>query len=349
MRWRLVGLNQLSRGFPYRPSCRPYGTARPIPSHSAKIDRLDLPFFQETAFKAERPLLLRGERKAGQHLFPTAARWFEIEDESSGNTERKKTLAKYAWQFSQVHFPYELICRGPSSSGSWAEAIPLLRFFTWLSDSERPLSVDLAKSLSRSWQQLRPDAEDVQLLRFDAPLALLFEALGFNRGNNQPLTQLYIAQASLPSLPTKLQRDFPIPNVVKHAGRGDVYDSSLWLGLEPTFTPWHRDPNPNLFYQLCSSKVVRLLPPNKGEAIYRSVQASLGQSASSRIRGEEMMHGPERRALHEAVWGSKAPDEIMEARLDEGDAIFIPKGWWHSVKSGYTDGRLNGSVNWWFR
>jgi len=33
--------------------------------------------------------------------------------------------------------------------------------------------------------------------------------------------------------------------------------------------------------------------------------------------------------------------------LEAGDGMFIPKGWWHSVK-GVGKGII-GSANWWFR
>lgn len=63
-----------------------------------------------------------------------------------------------------------------------------------------------------------------------------------------------------------------------------------------------------------------------------------------------MMQGEERLVLHDAVWGNTSPEDNMyEAELEAGDALFIPEGWWHSVKSVGSDGELNGSVNWWFR
>ncbi|KAK0628732.1 Clavaminate synthase-like protein, partial [Bombardia bombarda] len=171
-----------------------------------------------------------------------------------------------------------------------------------------------------------------------------------------PLQQLYIAQAPLNALPPPLQSDLPTLELVKTAGKGDVYNSSVWLGLAPTYTPWHRDPNPNLFCQMVGSKVVRLLPPRLGEHLFHRARAQLGQSTggSSRIRGEEMMQGEERRVLLEAVWGDSeegggVPDEMREVILGPRDMLFIPKGWWHSVKSLGEDGRLNASVNWWFR
>ncbi len=69
-----------------------------------------------------------------------------------------------------------------------------------------------------------------------------------------------------------------------------------------------------------------------------------------------MMAGPEKLALHAAIW----PDDHttsryaqvlstygLETEVSLGDALFIPRGWWHSVK-GVGEG-ITASVNWWFR
>ncbi|CAK7220496.1 Transcription elongation factor spt6 [Sporothrix eucalyptigena] len=263
-----------------------------------------------------------------------------------------------------TQLPYELMHPPHPDDGN-----PLAGFIEWLKKTPsttlttttvRPGLAELLThyiSLSSTCQDDKP-----RLIRLKAPLALFLAAVEYNSINKTtgPITQLYIAQAPLGELPHRLQQDVPAPNLVQHAGRGDIYDSSVWLGLEPTYTPWHRDPNPNLFCQLCSSKTVRLTGPKAGERIFRQVQEDLMKtrrsdlhSASSRIRGEEMMQGPERELLHRAVWrddGENGGRGIMhEAQLDAGDMLFIPKGWWHSVRSVHADGRLNGSVNWWFR
>jgi mannose-6-phosphate isomerase-like protein (cupin superfamily) len=59
-----------------------------------------------------------------------------------------------------------------------------------------------------------------------------------------------------------------------------------------------------------------------------------------------MMEGPERDALDEVVWG-EGQREGYEALVGPGDALFIPKGWWHSIKS--VGSEVTASVNWWFR
>ncbi|KAK4547434.1 hypothetical protein LTR36_001090 [Oleoguttula mirabilis] len=167
--------------------------------------------------------------------------------------------------------------------------------------------------------------------------------------STRPTARVYLAQAPLVDLPQGLRDDVPAPELVLKAGRGDVYDSSIWLGQAPTYTPLHRDPNPNLFVQLAGTKVVRLLSPGAGRNVFAKVQERIGGSASATMRGEEMMQGEEKKVLEEEVWGRNDlyRSSAYEAELRSGDGLFIPRGWWHSVK-GIGDG-MTGSVNWWFR
>ena len=201
--------------------------------------------------------------------------------------------------------------------------------------------------------------------RVDAPLEYLLRSMEPRVETNESSQSIYLAQHDLRDLPQALQDDLPTPNLVLHAGKGDIYSSSLWLGRSPTYTPLHKDPNPNLFMQLAGGKAIRLFRPEVGLAIFELVQkvlrrADANGTASDRasfaaLRGEEMMQGSERTVLHDLVWSSRA-DTILngtilthayDAKLGPGDALFIPKGWWHSVK-GLGEG-LTASANWWFR
>jgi hypothetical protein len=137
-----------------------------------------------------------------------------------------------------------------------------------------------------------------------------------------------------------LRADLPTPDVVLKAGKGDIYANSLWLGRPPTRTPLHRDPNPNIFVQLAGRKVVRLLEPGIGRALYEQSRAPTGHA---NLRGQEMMEGEEMERLEDAVWGETGDALGREAILGSGDGLFIPKGWWHSVRS-FGDG-ITGSVS----
>ncbi|KAL6893112.1 cupin-like domain-containing protein [Trichoderma longibrachiatum] len=297
--------------------------------------------FKES-FKAELPYAFTDTPTSPTYSLPAFQKWFEKDDDNG--TFR---LSTYLNPYHQWMFPYELI--KPASRG--AETIAL--FQDSLSSSQDVIDRSLAEALQSAISEASPGQQFFQL---HAPLELLIKALDFNKAQRRkanPPIQLYIAQSLLPDLPSTLQSDVPTPEVLSRVGRGDIYSSSIWLGTEPTYTPLHRDPNPNLFCQLCSSKAVRLLPPATGHELYHRVQMMLRGSGNSRMRSTEMMEGEERELLYGAVWETGAEEmevaDIQEVTLRAGDALFIPKGWWHSIKSERSDGNINASVNWWFR
>ncbi|KAL7962267.1 hypothetical protein V8C34DRAFT_271303 [Trichoderma compactum] len=290
----------------------------------------------EESFKTERPFLFADSKSSPTHSLPAFHKWFTRDDQNT-------SLSPYMDPFLQWDFPYELI--KPANRGSGA--IALLHDSLYKQDAA---GQDLAAALQTAAAETSHQHQFFQLY---APLRLLVRALEFNKAQRlkaNPSVQLYIAQSLLPDLPDALQSDVPAPELIRRVGKGDIYSSSIWLGTEPTYTPLHRDPNPNLFCQLCSSKVVRLMPPERGLELYNSVQKRLRRLGNSRIRSTEMMEGEEREMLHSAVWGDEpTATDAQEVTLRAGDGLFIPKGWWHSIRSEQSDGQLNGSANWWFR
>ncbi|PNS19806.1 hypothetical protein CAC42_7773 [Sphaceloma murrayae] len=217
-------------------------------------------------------------------------------------------------------------------SGKFDSIPAISRWFTRAADGfqRTVLNTDYLDQFSTAIVPLELTAEG-KFARIDQPLSLLLES---SKGLQN--THVYLAQASLSELPQKLQQDVPTPDLVLTAGKGDIYDTSLWIGLAPTYTPLHRDPNPNLFVQLAGKKIVRLFNPGIGRLVFAHVQAKIGGHASATMRGEEMMQGTERVALEEAVWGDAQSrpwmNDAMECEVAAGDGLFIPKGWWHSIK-----------------
>lgn len=313
-------------------------TIKPMMATNGSID-VDL--FRSLAWEPAIPMHLQEF-----HHLPAMDTWFTNGILGTETTSPGPKLSS----FHDTVVSYELIA-SPHGDESSEYSLDCLRDFqTWL--NSRPAEED--SLLSSLVGHLLQSIQDQQLrfLQFDAPLGLLIQASQYNRSTKSlyRIKQLYIAQSDIRTLPAPLSEDLPIPGIVSRAGKGDIYSSSIWLGLQPTYTPLHRDPNPNLFCQLVGSKAVRLLRPRDGMSVFQDVRRKLGAAGNSRFRGPEMMEGPERDGLHHAVWvDPNSARETWQAVLSPGDALFIPRGWWHSVRSVGQEAELNASANWWFR
>ncbi|PYI10362.1 JmjC domain protein [Aspergillus sclerotiicarbonarius CBS 121057] len=275
------------------------------------LDNADINHFRATYFAPARPIIL--PRRSFRE-FPAFERWFQPAPTDPNVSQLNTT---YLGQHGADAFvPLELT---QSSSNGTGEA----------------------------------GADGLTFRQFHAPLSLFLDWIRTAETLETQSTRLYLAQCQLLDLPQVLRDDFPTPELVARAGKGDVYDTNVWIGYPPTYTPLHRDPNPNLFVQLAGQKVVRLLSPEDGQKIFGIVRRQLGRSGSreaAAIRGEEMMQGQERALLEQAVWDDAtavAGLDGYEACLEAGDGMFIPRGWWHSIKGVGTG--VTASVNWWFR
>lgn len=289
--------------------------------------------FRESCFKPQIPIVLpRGQFQD----FPAIPRWFTAPS-AGGNGRPTLNSLNYAYleQYGDCHVPLELTTT--SSDGD-----------TQLDETFRRFHAPL--SLFLDWTR------SVDLLSSDRAQGTASAA---------PSVRLYLAQCQLLDLAPPLRADFPIPAYVSEAGKGDVYDTNIWIGMPPTYTPLHRDPNPNIFVQLAGAKHVRLLAPGAGLAIFDRVRTQIGEKGGARnaaIRGEDMMRGSEKELLERAIWGKgfesidseqldmaatqNRESEVKygyEAIVNAGDGIFIPKGWWHSIK-GVGDG-ITASVS----
>ncbi|KAK2748723.1 hypothetical protein FQN57_000304 [Myotisia sp. PD_48] len=268
--------------------------------------------FRDSFFRPQRPVIL----PRGLYLdYPAASRWFSfprthpVLDPHASNGIGLNY--EYLGPFGDCQVPLELTTYDSKSTTCFERAYkPLSLFLEW---------TRLAQSCS---------------------------------AEGRPSLRLYLAQCQIIDLPSTLRDDLPTPSYVAQSGKGDIYDTNIWLGIAPTYTPLHRDPNPNLFVQLAGSKCIRLLPPDSGLDAFKRARerAGLGYSGErAPHRGEEMMQGQEKEALEHETWDGKVLDSSSDqngidgtdagyhATVNAGDAIFIPRGWWHSIK-GVGDG-----------
>ncbi|TVY25024.1 Lysine-specific demethylase [Lachnellula hyalina] len=304
-------------------------------------DNVPLEQFRQRAFVPEKPIRIIQDRdsprkKTAQSLLPAQQKWFSQASSliqpgipSPPGANLVVPSQEYLSQFADTILPYEFILP-QNPNPNYPPQPPKI------GNAQDEVSQVIASLLAHS-----PDAT---FHRFNAPLSLFLHAY---KTSLCPRDRLYIAQAQIADLPAQMRDDLPVPRIVREAGRGDVYDANVWMGIPPTYTPLHKDPNPNLFVQLAGWKRVRLFTPGIGVGIFRSVQGKIGRRAEGVFRGEEMMEGPERDVLDEDVWSANARMEGFEVDVGPGEALFIPKGWWHSIKS--VGPAVTASVNWWFR
>jgi hypothetical protein len=326
MRRGAIGLKSYRLLRRFHSSSRPnLGHLPTVPILQNDFHNVNIEEFRRKAFIPENPILMTGktnEDTSTSSSIPAAVKWFSFAPNEETKGSKQVLCHQYLDHFSATILPYELNVDKNQQSPE-----------AGTSEIQKSLAGIIASSPESAFH------------RFNAPLSLFLQTC---KENPSPSLRLYIAQAQIIDLPKQLQEDLPTPKLVLEVGKGDIYDANIWIGIPPTYTPLHKDPNPNLFVQLASSKRVRLFKPNIGLSIFRDVQLRIGGSSPSTFRGEEMMDGPERDVLEDVVWGEHSENrEGFEAVVSPGDALFIPKGWWHSIKSMGPD--ITASVNWWFR
>ncbi|KAL8702417.1 MAG: hypothetical protein Q9201_004418 [Fulgogasparrea decipioides] len=83
----------------------------------------------------------------------------------------------------------------------------------------------------------RPESHNykgAQFERADAPFSIFLAWAAQADANS--LQRLYVAQAPVDALPKPLRDDLPTPELVAKAGKGDIYNANIWLGIAPTCT-----------------------------------------------------------------------------------------------------------------
>jgi len=100
-----------------------------------------------------------------------------------------------------------------------------------------------------------------------------------------------------------------------HNTNGNTF---FWFGPKGTITPWHHDPINLIFVQIYGRKVWKIIPPYYTHMMYN-------------YRGVFSEVDSENPDYDKYPLFQKIP--IIEVTLNPGDAIFIPVGWWHAVKS----------------
>ncbi|KAM3546302.1 hypothetical protein ARSEF1564_000790 [Beauveria bassiana] len=151
--------------------------------------------------------------------------------------------------------------------------------------------------------------------------------------------------ADVPGHPFKPDQDKP---------KLDVPELNAWFGPANTMTPLHTDGYTNLLCQVVGTKYVRLYPPQadrfmrpmstneNGVDMSNTSSIDIGAVYLDGILGgdndEDMMEvddedAQDAREFIQEIKDSLKDVQYFECILEPGDALLIPVGWWHYVRS----------------
>lgn len=150
----------------------------------------------------------------------------------------------------------------------------------------------------------------------------------------------YVSQHCLFHHAPELQKFITIP----HLTLGKVTSegaSNIWIGTRETRTTLHRDPYNNVFVQVSGFKYVRIYLDDQTEKLYSEAVMTTGKNqvnafTRSLVKDVENPNVKKFPKFAEAIY--------FDTILNPGDAMFIPHGAWHYVRSLST----SISVNFWF-
>ena len=144
---------------------------------------------------------------------------------------------------------------------------------------------------------------------------------------------VYLAQTRLADVLPALAEDLGEPALVHECGRGDDYGCNLWLGHAGTRSDCHWDPYHNWMVAIVGTKQVVLFSPQQAPLLY--ARSGLERNTSAVDVG----------APDEARFPRFREARGCHATLADGDALFIPKKWWH-----YCENAPSGciAVNFWW-
>lgn len=134
---------------------------------------------------------------------------------------------------------------------------------------------------------------------------------------------LYLAQAPLTGELAALRTDTPTPPAIAHL---PLLSVNLWMSPRKTHTGAHYDPQPNLLCVTCGYKHVTLWPPDCTPDL-----APFPLTSESPNHSSLRMH--DRAAFAAADKRAAQSGRFFSITLRAGDALLIPQGWWHEVRS----------------
>lgn len=156
------------------------------------------------------------------------------------------------------------------------------------------------------------------------------------------ITMAYLAQHDIFAQIPSLQRDITIPDecytpipksyidpphLLNSASQrpGDDVEKNIWMGPAGTISPLHYDPYHNVLCQVVGTKYIRLYAPDQTPSLYPHKEGLMQNTSQVDVEASQR------------YLDSKFPmfkrAKYVEGYLRAGEMLWLPKGWWHYVRS----------------
>ena len=133
------------------------------------------------------------------------------------------------------------------------------------------------------------------------------------------------------ALPGSLRRDAPLP---LYCAGASWHNSNLWIGPAGTIACLHRDLADNLHGVVSGRKRFTLVAPRQSSLVYpNGLFHSFPNGCRVDVEQPDFNRFPRLRGV-----------ETLVAELEPGDAIYIPRRWWHHARTL----AVSVSVNFWW-
>ncbi|EFN53058.1 hypothetical protein CHLNCDRAFT_36633 [Chlorella variabilis] len=240
---------------------------------------------------------------------------------------------------------------GPRGSPVAAADLPSLEAF-WQSHMSAETPVVISGAME-GWPAVRRWADPAYLVTVAGPRTVPVEvgehyladqwgqqlmtlqrfAAAAEPGGSQQAQRGYLAQHPLFDQIPALAGDIREPPYCC-LGDGEVQSINAWFGPAGTVTPLHTDPHHNLLCQAVGRKYVRLYSPACTTAMYPHAEGMHTNSGRVDVDAPDL----ERFPLFAAA-------RFQDCVLEAGQMLYIPRGWWHYVKST----TVSFSVSYWWK
>eukprot|EP01112_Ceratiomyxa_fruticulosa_P020231 TRINITY_DN683_c0_g1_i4.p1 TRINITY_DN683_c0_g1~~TRINITY_DN683_c0_g1_i4.p1 ORF type:complete len:450 (-),score=90.95 TRINITY_DN683_c0_g1_i4:174-1523(-) len=140
-------------------------------------------------------------------------------------------------------------------------------------------------------------------------------------GSDSEKDRGYLAQTQLFDQIPILRNDIMIPDYCA-LDADDEPQINAWYGPKGTITPLHFDPDHNLFVQVVGKKYIRLYSPEHTPSLYPHSSGLTTNTSQVDVENVDLEKFPLVKNVN-----------YLECVIEEGQMLYIPRKWWHYVRS----------------